>query len=180
MTTVCQINKFQFAGEDMKNLYIVGGTMGVGKTAVCQQLKMNLPNSVFLDGDWCWDSNPFQVTNETKSMVEDNICYLLNNFLHCSAYENVIFCWVMHQQSIIDSIVEKLDTQNCEVKCISLIVDEPNLRKRLTKDVESGIRVEDVIERSVTRIPMYDILNTIKIDTNEKTVAMIANEIKQL
>ena len=53
----------------MKNLYIVGGTMGVGKTAVCQQLKMNLSNSVLLDGDWCWDSNPFQVTDETKSMV---------------------------------------------------------------------------------------------------------------
>ena len=164
----------------MKNLYIVGGTMGVGKTAVCQHLKMNLSNSVLLDGDWCWDSNPFQVTDETKSMVTDNICYLLNNFLHCSAYENIIFCWVMHQQSIIDSIVEKLDTQNCDVKCISLIVDEANLRKRLTKDVENGIRVEDIIERSITRIPMYDTLNTIKIDTNEKTVAMIANEIKLL
>ena len=110
----------------------------------------------------------------------DNICYLLNNFLHCSAYKNVIFCWVMHQQSIIDSIIEKLDTQNSDVKCISLIADEANLRKRLAKDVESGIRVENVIERSVTRIPMYDVLNTIKIDTNEKTVTMIANEIKRL
>ena len=48
------------------------------------------------------------------------------------------------------------------------------------KDVESGIRVEDVIERSVTRIPLYDTLKTVKIDTNEKTVAMIANEIQQL
>ena len=86
----------------------------------------------------------------------------------------------MHQQSIIDSIIEKLDTQNCDVKCISLIADEANLRKRLAKDVESGIRVENVIERSVTRIPMYDVLNTIKIDTNEKTVAMIVNEIKRL
>ena len=164
----------------MKNLNIIGGTMGAGKTAVCQQLKNIIPNSVFLDGDWCWDADPFQVTDETKSMVMDNINYLLNNFLHCSTYENVIFCWVMHQQSIIDSILDKLDTQNCEVKCISLIVDEANLRKRLTKDVESGIRVKDVIERSVTRIPMYDTLNTIRIDTNEKTVAMIANEIKLL
>ena len=174
------LDKLELGGENMKKLYIVGGTMGVGKTAVCQQLKKILPNSVFLDGDWCWDADPFQVTDETKSMVTDNINYLLNNFLHCSAYENVIFCWVMHQQSIIDSILDKLDTQNCEVKCISLIVDEANLRKRLTKDVESGIRVKDVIERSVTRIPMYDTLNTIRIDTNEKTVAMIANEIKLL
>ena len=164
----------------MKNLYIVGGTMGVGKTSVCQQLKKILPNSVFLDGDWCWDADPFQVTDETKSMVTDNIRYLLNNFLHCTAYENVIFCWVMHQQSIIDSVIEKMDINNCDVKCISLIADEVNLRKRLIKDVESGIRVEDVIERSVTRIPMYDTLNTIKIDTNEKTVDMIANEITQL
>ena len=164
----------------MKTLYMIGGTMGVGKTTVCQLLKQDLPNSVLLDGDWCWDSNPFQVTDETKSMVTNNICYLLNNFLHCSAYENIIFCWVMHQQSIIDSIVEKLDTQNCDVKCISLIADEANLRKRLTKDVESGIRVEDIIARSITRIPLYDTLSTIKIDTNEKTVAMIANEIKLL
>lgn len=77
----------------MKTLYLIGGTMGVGKTTVSQQLKKDLANSVFLDGDWCWDADPFQVTDETKEMVMDNICYLLNNFLHCSAYENVIFCW---------------------------------------------------------------------------------------
>ena len=154
--------------------------MGVGKTAVCQHLKMNLSNSVLLDGDWCWDSNPFQVTDETKSMVTDNICYLLNNFLHCSAYENIIFCWVMHQQSIIDSILEKLDAKNCDVKCISLITDEINLRKRLTADVENGIRTVDVIDRSVVRIPLYQTLNTIKIDTSNKTVQMISDEITQL
>ncbi|MBE6559472.1 MAG: nucleotide kinase, partial [Ruminococcaceae bacterium] len=33
----------------MKTLYMIGGTMGVGKTTVCQQLKQDLPNSVFLD-----------------------------------------------------------------------------------------------------------------------------------
>ena len=72
----------------MKTLYMIGGTMGIGKTTVCQQLKQDLPNSVFLDGDWCWDASPFQVTDETKAMVTNNICYLLNNFLKCSAYEN--------------------------------------------------------------------------------------------
>ena len=164
----------------MKTLYLIGGTMGVGKTTVSQQLKQDLPNSVFLDGDWCWDASPFQVTEETKAMVTDNICYLLNSFLHCSAYENVIFCWVMHQQSIIDSILEKLDTTNCDVKCISLITDEITLSKRLTVDVEKGIRTVDVIDRSVARIPMYQMLNTIKIDTSNKTVQMIVDEIIQL
>ena len=75
----------------MKTLYLIGGTMGVGKTAISQQLKKDLPNSVFLDGDWCWDADPFQVTEETKEMVMQNICCLLNNFLHCTAYENIVF-----------------------------------------------------------------------------------------
>ena len=76
----------------MKHLYLIGGTMGVGKTTVCRILKKSLENSVFLDGDWCWDAHPFHVTDETKKMVTDNICHLLNNFLHCSAYEHIIFC----------------------------------------------------------------------------------------
>ena len=164
----------------MKKLYLIGGTMGVGKTTVGQQLKQDLPNSVFLDGDWCWDANPFQVTEETKAMVIDNICYLLNSFLHCSAYENVIFCWVMHQQKIIDSIIKKLDANNCDVKCISLITDEINLSKRLAVDVEKGIRTADVIDRSVARISLYQALNTIKIDTSNKTVQMVADEIIRL
>ena len=50
----------------MKTLYMIGGTMGVGKTTVCQQLKQDLQNSVFIDGDWCWDASPFQVTDETN------------------------------------------------------------------------------------------------------------------
>ena len=164
----------------MKTLYMIGGTMGVGKTTVSQLLKQDLPNSVFLDGDWCWDASPFQVTDETKTMVTNNICYLLNNFLKCSAYENIIFCWVMHEQSIIDFILKKLDVQNCDVKCVSLVADEKTLCERLSKDVERGIRSEDVIERSIARIPLYQALNTIKIDTNAKTAAVIANEIKQL
>lgn len=164
----------------MKTLYLIGGTMGVGKTTISQQLKHDLPNSVFLDGDWCWDASPFQVTEETKAMVLENICYLLNNFLHCSAYENVVFCWVMHQQAIINSIIEKVDTKNCDVKCISLLVDEKNLRERLTADIENGIRRRDVIERSVEKIALYQELNTIKIDTSNKTVQVIVEEIKAI
>ena len=164
----------------MKTLYMIGGTMGVGKTTVSQRLKEELPNSVFLDGDWCWDASPFQVNDETKTMVIDNICHLLNNFLKCSVYENIIFCWVMHEQSIIDSITERLYIQNCAVKCISLVADEKSLRERLSIDVKKGIRTAEVIERSAARIPLYQKLNTIKIDTKNKTVSMIVNEFKQL
>ena len=164
----------------MKTLYFIGGTMGVGKTTVSQKLKQILPNIVFLDGDWCWDASPFQVTEETKEMVIDNICSLLNNFLRCSAYENVIFCWVMHKQFIIDSILEKLYIENCNIKIVSLIADETNLYDRILSDVANGIRSKSDIEKSVERIPMYQNLNTVKIDTNNKTIQEIANEFVML
>lgn len=74
----------------MKMLLLVGGTMGVGKTATCQILKGMLDRCVFLDGDWCWDMHPFQVTETTKRMVEENICFLLTNF--CGARPMTRLC----------------------------------------------------------------------------------------
>lgn len=164
----------------MKRLFIIGGTMGVGKSTVSQILKQKLPNSVFLDGDWCWDASPFQVTNETKEMVIRNICAVLNNFLKCSVYENVIFCWVMHEQSIIDTIISGLDTERSRIISVSLLCSEQELVQRLQKDVTAGIRSPDVIERSVQRIPLYQKLNTIKVDTSGKSAAEVAQEIAKL
>lgn len=177
---ITQKGKSEFMRLSMKTLYLIGGTMGVGKTTVGQQLKKDLNNSVFLDGDWCWDASPFQVTDETKAMVIRNICYLLNSFVHCSVYENIIFCWVMHEQSIIDSIINELDTENCIVKKISLIVDEINLQNRLKTDVAREIRTADVIDRSVARIFTYQTLDTIKIETSNKTVREIVDKIMAL
>jgi len=150
----------------MKDIYIIGGTMGVGKTTICQNIKGKLNYSVFLDGDWCWDMHPFQVTEETKQMVVENICFLLNNFIKCSTFENIVFCWVMHLQTIIDDIVSRLDTTNCKVHSISLICSEQALQTRLRKDVDSGIRTEDVIRRSIERLPLYDKLSTYKVDVS--------------
>lgn len=164
----------------MKTLYLIGGTMGVGKTTVCCELKEILPNSVMLDGDWCWDMHPFTVNEETKRMVVDNICHMLNNFLKCSAFENIIFCWVMHEQSIIDDIQSRLERGNYRIVLVSLVCNEAALRQRLEADVAAGIRKADILDRSPTRLLLYDRLNTIKIDTSCKTVEQIAIELAKL
>ncbi len=164
----------------MKKLYLIGGPMGVGKTTVCQFMKQKLNSSVFLDGDWCWDMHPFCITEETKAMVVDNICHLLNNFLHCTVYENIIFCWVMHQQSIIEAICSKLDLIDTVCFSVSLICTEERLRERLHKDIHAGIRSMDVIERSAARVPFYEKLDTIKIDVTNITAEQAAERIMDL
>ena len=158
----------------MKNIFVINGTMGVGKTATCRELQNLLPKCVFLDGDWCWDMNPFIVTNETKKMVEDNIHYILNNFLKCSEYENIIFCWVMHEEYIVKNILTGLNLQNVILHKISLICSEQSLVERLLKDVNNGIRTKDVIARSLLRLNNYALMDTIRIDVsniNEKQAA---------
>ena len=161
----------------MKDLYLIGGPMGVGKTTAGKLLKTRLERSVFLDGDWCWDAHPFVVTEETRRMVMDNICHLLGNFLVCSAYQNIIFCWVMHQQEIIDEMVSRLDLTNCRVHPVSLICSEHALRARLEQDVRAGIRQPDVIARSVERLPLYRSLNTALLDTSCLTPEESAEQI---
>ena len=163
----------------MKHLFMIGGTMGVGKTTTCRILRDMLPDCAFLDGDWCWDMHPFKVTEETKVMVMDNICHMLNSFLRCSAFENIVFCWVMHEQSIIDDIVAKLSGEFI-LHSVSLVCSPESLSARLAMDVESGIRQSDVIERSIARLPLYEHLRTIKLDVSEITPYEAAQHISML
>ena len=86
----------------------------------------------------------------------------------------------MHEQSIVDTIISCLDTTDCRIIAVSLICSEQELVERLQKDVTAGIRTPDVIERSVQRIPLYQKLNTIKVNTSGKNAAEVAQEIAAL
>lgn len=118
----------------MKHVYLIGGPMGIGKSTICNQLNQDLDHSVFLDGDWCWNMDPFVVNQDTKNMVLDNITHCLNNFIHTPGIENIIFCWVMHKQDIIDQIIQKLATEGVDIHLISLICEKEELIKRMLID----------------------------------------------
>jgi broad-specificity NMP kinase len=164
----------------MKKLIIINGTMGVGKTTVCKRLLEVLQPSVFLDGDWCWNMNPFVVNEENKAMVMDNITHMLKAYLNNSGYEYVVFCWVIHQEEIFNQILKPLTDCDFALYKISLICSEFALRQRLEADVHSGVRAPDVIERSVQRIPLYEKMDTVKIDVNSISPEQAAQKIVQI
>lgn len=161
----------------MKNLILISGTMGVGKTSTSLMLKEKLNNSVFLDGDWCWDMKPFIVNNETKNMVLDNISYMLNNFLKISHIENIIFCWVMDEEKIINDILQRIENKNYKLYKFSLIPNKEALTKRINLDIEKGIRKFEDIEKSIKRIEKYKNMNTVKIEVSNLTKEEVANKI---
>ncbi len=159
----------------MKHVYLIGGPMGIGKSTICNQLNQDLDHSVFLDGDWCWNMNPFVVNQDTKNMVLDNITHCLNNFIHTPGIENIIFCWVMHKQDIIDKIIQKLDTEGVDIHLISLICEKEELIKRMLIDR----RDNQTIRKSLQYLELYKDLDTQKIDVTTLDVQKTIDKIKR-
>ncbi len=159
-----------------KKLIIINGTMGVGKSTISKALYKNLENSVWLDGDWCWMMNPFVVNDENKKMVEDNIVYLLSNFLRNSSLEYVVFNWVIHEESIFELLLNRLKDFDFELYKITLICSEEVLRNRIIEDFKNG-RGDRNLEKSLERLELYRNMDTIKIDTSNKKIDETIEEI---
>lgn len=164
----------------MKQVIIINGAMGVGKTTVSRALCNILPSNVFLDGDWCWDSHPFIVNDETIELVKKNIITLLNNFIDCSTYKVIVFCWVLHDKQLLNYICSKIDTESCNIHVYTLTCSETELLKRLEKDISCGIRKIDIIPRALSRLKLCNLLDTQKIDVEDQTAEQVAASIKEL
>ena len=162
----------------MKRLFLVGGPMGVGKSAVCKQLIKKPQPGVYLDGDWCWNMSPFSVTDETKAMVMDNICAMLTRFLACPELRYVIFGWVLHRQEIWDELLHRLPLEQVRVTCVALTASEGTLRNRLEADVAAGLRKADAVERGLSYLPLYAGLNIPLLNTDRLTPAQAADWIQ--
>ena len=81
-------------------------------------------------------------------------------------YENVIFCWVMHKQNILNEVLSRLNKDGCILYKFSIVCSEQSLIARITKDIKQKIRNKDVIERSVPRLKNYFEMDTQKIDVS--------------
>lgn len=161
----------------MKTLLFINGPMGVGKTAVCSKLLHRLEASAYLDGDWCWNINPFRATDETKAMVIDNITAVLSRFLACPELNYIIFSWVMHQPEIAQTILSRLDLSGTNVSQYTLLCTESTLKSRIERDIHDALRNRDVLERSLNYLPLYDQQNTTKIMTDNLSLDEIVDQI---
>lgn len=150
----------------MKTLIFVNGPMGVGKSAVCRELLKLLTPGVYLDGDWCWNMNPFRVTDETRAMVLDNITGTLSRFLACPELDYVIFGWVMHQPEIARDILARLELENARLHQFTLLCSEQTLCRRIEADIWAGLRGGDALARSLEYLSAYGRQNTVKIMTD--------------
>jgi len=165
----------------MKKLILIGGPMGVGKTTIGKILSTKLDYSTYIEGDLGWKNIPFILTEENKRKVLTNIINLVAEaFLD---YDTVILGWVMDNQQSIDTITNTFSKKDVKIFNFSLIASPEAITSRLKADFKNNIRKDDgVIERSIKRLPLFNNINSIKIDTTflttEKIVDIICGYIK--
>ncbi len=152
-----------------KKLVIVNGPPGVGKTTTCRELQQLLQRSAWLDGDWCWMSNPWNVTEETKRMAENNMAFLLNSFLNCSEYEFILYSWIFRNDDVISLILEKLIPSDFKLYKFTLTCDPDVFLKRL-----EGERETDKIPMCIESLYQCEQTETEKVDTTNRSVEEVA------
>ena len=160
----------------MKKVIFISGTMGSGKSTVSRLCSEQLTRSVWLDGDWCWMMHPFQVSDQTKAMVLNNITYLLNQFLAQPDFDYILFSWVMDDPETVRSILNRL-LGEFTFNHFTLSPSPAQLRCQLQSDMDRGLRTPEYLERSLARLPHYDDIDSEKIETTGREPQSIAREI---
>lgn len=118
-----------------KKLIFISGTIGSGKTTLSNKLVYSIPNSVMLDGDWCFQQGKtWYFDKDTKNMAIDNIIYILNNYIQNPHFENIIFCWTLHKQEMIDKILKGINSkESIDFYHFSIICSFDTIKERVTK-----------------------------------------------
>ena len=164
----------------MKKLIFIGGTMGVGKTTLAKSLMTKLTSAVYLDGDWCWYTNPWILNEETRKIVILNAEDMLRRFIESKSYETIIFTWILYDNAIIKEITDALPMEKVEFYNISLVADEKTIVKRLERDIDAGLRPLIVIPRSKERLKHYKDVSSLHVDTTDKTKEGVLNEVLKI
>ena len=136
----------------MKNLILICGSNGIGKSTACMALTKKLSHSAYIDSEWCRSMNPFSFSEEQIKIVISNISTMMINYFRCSTVENVIFSYGFHgvRKTIFDDILNVLSYKNIQLKFCPIILQcdlEENTR-RMKNDNRDDDRIKTAIEKT--------------------------------
>ena len=162
----------------MKQLIVIIGPNGVGKSTTAKKIVEQCSKTAFVDSDWCRVMNPFEVTETTKQTITENIYCLLYNYLTCKDIDTVVFTYAWHgeRKEIYDCVIDKLNNENIEFKenIIVLKCSKQENIDRAKKDGRDEVRIKRGIEKTFS---FYDKYEYPCIDSTYMTPLEVANQI---
>lgn len=165
-----------------KQLLVIIGPNGVGKSTSAKAFFDMYTGSAFVDSDWCRVINPFSFTLEMKKTVIDNLYCLIRNYLFCEDISRVIFTYGFHgeRKRIFDEVMQRLcENEEIEIECKIIILKcdrEENIR-RMIADGRDEARIARGMENT---FDFYDKYNYPVIETTGLEVTQVAEKIAEI
>ena len=84
--------------------------------------------------------------------------------------------WVMHERAIVEELLARLPIAECgaQVRWVSLVASEEELRGRIERDVDAGLREAAAVERALAYLPLYRELGSELVDTTGRSPREVA------
>lgn len=83
----------------------------------------------------------------------------------------------LQKESIINKVISHMNSSNYKLYKFSLVCDQESLISRLLKDINNGIRCNDIINKSILRLRKYISMDTKKIDVSNISAKEAAKRI---
>ena len=155
---------------------IINGPMGVGKTTVGKYIAESIPETAFIDGDWCLDLHPFVGNRETKVMAVDNILHMIKNYKNCSKCKMIVVVWLMDEEWVLRSIIDGINNLELEIKSVALTCNETALTSRWKNDKNCEWRTEEWLKVSKKSLKYFSSLENV-IDTSGLSIEQVVEKI---
>lgn len=155
----------------MKKVIIIFGSPGIGKSTVGKFLYQRIDYCQYVDVDDLWRIHPFEVNDESKKLVEKNVCSLYQAFLDHQRLETLIITWVIPTMDLLQRI--KSWFYHSSLYCYRLVASEDAYLARLNDDGREKNKFEEYLK--INRQNIFEDVKTI--DTTDVGISQIVDEI---
>ena len=109
-------------------------------------------------------------------MAINNIIVLLNSYISNPNFENIIFCWTLHKQEILDkifnSLIQNFDFYHFSLMCSDEIISERIIKRSIDRSKRldipySAYDIQKDIDDAIDKKPFYYENDAIKLNGDD-------------
>lgn len=162
----------------MKRLILLYGANGVGKSTAAAALLERLPQSAYVDSDYCRMTNPDTFSDAMIRLNYLNMSAMIRNAFDCPEIQNVIVPYGFHghRRRLFEDILAGLRRDGAAFHLVPILLacgEEENVR-RARADGRDTQRIERGLWNSR---PLYEAAGGLRIDVTRLSVEETVEEI---